>query len=177
VHQRGEGCTGLGCSVVTARCLYVGPSHWDSSAKIVDSGLWTAFGLLTPRRETRSGVGFSLHAREQPRQQEAGHTSECVWPMMDQEGHGTSSGGKRAVSSHVNRGHSSPLAPSHPKIPQKHAGIRMEPPMSVPMPIGEALAATSPDSPPLLPPGVLSRAGGHQRRATILCAESAFGSE
>jgi hypothetical protein len=37
-------------------------------------------------------------------------------------------------------------------MPQKAAGMRSEPPMSLPRPSGEAPAAISAASPPLLPP-------------------------
>jgi hypothetical protein len=40
-------------------------------------------------------------------------------------------------------------------MPQKWAGIRMEPPMSVPRPRGAPHAAKMAPSPPLLPPGPL----------------------
>jgi len=47
-----------------------------------------------------------------------------------------------------------------PKIPAKEAGMRMEPPPSVPMAIGPMPAATAALAPPLEPPGVRSRFQG-----------------
>ena len=47
-----------------------------------------------------------------------------------------------------------------PKIPANEAGIRIEPPPSVPTPIGASPAATAADAPPLEPPGVRSRRHG-----------------
>ena len=41
-----------------------------------------------------------------------------------------------------------------PKIPLKADGIRIDPPMSEPMPITEPAAARSAPSPPLLPPTI-----------------------
>eukprot|EP00659_Diplonema_papillatum_P011539 gene11538-biopygen11592 len=48
----------------------------------------------------------------------------------------------------------------NPTTPQNAAGIRIDPPMSVPMPIGDAWAASSPPSPPLEPPTVRVRSKG-----------------
>src|SRR5262245_28353492 len=46
-----------------------------------------------------------------------------------------------------------------PKIPANEAGMRIEPPPSVPMAIGARPAATAAEAPPLDPPGV--RSGRH----------------
>src|SRR5215470_12021535 len=47
-----------------------------------------------------------------------------------------------------------------PTRPQKAAGIRTEPPPSVPIPIGPSPAATAAAAPPLEPPGVRMRFHG-----------------
>ena len=47
-----------------------------------------------------------------------------------------------------------------PTVPQKLAGMRIEPPVSEPMPIGTSPAATAAPLPPLLPPGMRSRSQG-----------------
>src|SRR5664279_4105631 len=47
-----------------------------------------------------------------------------------------------------------------PTVPQKAAGIRIEPPVSVPIAIGIIPAATAAPEPPLDPPGTHSRLWG-----------------
>ena len=47
-----------------------------------------------------------------------------------------------------------------PKIPQYEAGTLIEPPESLPIPIGESNAAIAAASPPLDPPGVRVRSHG-----------------
>src|SRR5947209_19964185 len=54
----------------------------------------------------------------------------------------------------------SPKVGLWPTIPQKHAGIRIEPPPSVPTDRGAIPAATAAPDPPLEPPGVRSRFHG-----------------
>jgi len=59
-----------------------------------------------------------------------------------------------------------------PKTPQKCAGMRIDPPMSVPMPSGLARAATSAASPPLLPPGVREASHGLRAAPQMRLADS-----
>ena len=53
-----------------------------------------------------------------------------------------------------------PAVGRNPYVPQKAAGARMEPPMSVPMPSGEHLKPVEAPSPPEEPPGLRVRLCG-----------------
>ena len=64
-----------------------------------------------------------------------------------------------------------------PHTPQSCAGTRMLPPMSVPRPSGEAPAASSAPSPPLLPPGVRSVFHGFFARPKTWLTDSVISSD
>src|SRR6185295_935735 len=58
----------------------------------------------------------------------------------------------------------------NPNTPEKLAGMRIEPPASVPIARGQKPAANAAPAPPLDPPGVLSRS--HGLRVTPVSGES-----
>jgi len=53
-----------------------------------------------------------------------------------------------------------PIVGLNPTTPQREAGIRMEPPVSVPMLPKQRPAATAAADPPLEPPGIRARSHG-----------------
>lgn len=66
-----------------------------------------------------------------------------------------------------------PTQPFKPYVPQQRAGMRTEPPISVPTPMSEPRSATNAPSPPLLPPGVRVSLCGLRVRPKRLLSESA----